>query len=340
MDPEFPLSVGVDPGLGVVSGGGETVPAVAARPQRAWLRQRERGSGLAIGSLLWATRILGRTGVLPILWLVSGYYTLFGEAAKRASTEYLGRILPDGKAGFVRRFRHIFTFVRVALDRFFLVQGRFDLFEITHTGGEHIARHVEEGSGAILVGAHLGSFEAMRAGSRARSVRLNMLVHFEQAKMINAFLGAADPEFMVRVIEIHPGQLDHVFEAKERLEAGELVGIMADRVGLGGQTIPAEFLGSTADFPSGPFSLAAALGQPVYLTFGLFEGPRSYHLHCEPFTEAVQIPRRERASTLPKLVQRYAGRLEHYCRLAPYNWFNFFDFWERAADDRSEPSPR
>jgi predicted LPLAT superfamily acyltransferase len=27
-------------------------------------------------------------------------------------------------------------------------------------------------------------------------------------------------------------------------------------------------------------------------------------------------------------MQRYADRLEHYCRLAPYNWFNFHDFWQ------------
>lgn len=286
-----------------------------------------------------ATRVFGRQGVLPILWLITGYFTLFGGAARRASTDYLRRILPDGRVGFARRFRHILTFVRVALDRFFLVQGRFELFEITHTGGEHIKRHVEEGRGAILVGAHLGSFEAMRAASREREVRLNMLVHFEQAQRINAFLGDADPEFMVRVIEIHPGQLNHVFEAKERLEAGELVGIMADRVGLGGKTVKADFLGAPADFPAGPFSLAAALGQPVYLTFGLFEAPRSYHLYCEPLSEAGEIPRRQRAAALPALVQRYADRLAYYCRLAPYNWFNFFDFWETAADDRSDSAP-
>jgi predicted LPLAT superfamily acyltransferase len=27
--------------------------------------------------------------------------------------------------------------------------------------------------------------------------------------------------------------------------------------------------------------------------------------------------------------QRYAERLSHFCRIAPYNWFNFFDFWQK-----------
>jgi Predicted acyltransferase len=26
-------------------------------------------------------------------------------------------------------------------------------------------------------------------------------------------------------------------------------------------------------------------------------------------------------------MRRYAARLEHYCREAPFNWFNFYDFW-------------
>ena len=26
--------------------------------------------------------------------------------------------------------------------------------------------------------------------------------------------------------------------------------------------------------------------------------------------------------------QRYADCLTRYCKLAPYNWFNFFDFWQ------------
>jgi len=28
-------------------------------------------------------------------------------------------------------------------------------------------------------------------------------------------------------------------------------------------------------------------------------------------------------------MQHYADRLTHYCRSAPYNWFNFFDFWQK-----------
>jgi predicted LPLAT superfamily acyltransferase len=29
-------------------------------------------------------------------------------------------------------------------------------------------------------------------------------------------------------------------------------------------------------------------------------------------------------------MQRYADRLEYFARLAPYNWVNFYDFWEES----------
>jgi predicted LPLAT superfamily acyltransferase len=30
------------------------------------------------------------------------------------------------------------------------------------------------------------------------------------------------------------------------------------------------------------------------------------------------------------LAQHYTRRLEYYAEIAPYNWFNFYDFWHPA----------
>jgi predicted LPLAT superfamily acyltransferase len=29
-----------------------------------------------------------------------------------------------------------------------------------------------------------------------------------------------------------------------------------------------------------------------------------------------------------EMLTRYVQALERHCRAAPYNWFNFFDFWK------------
>jgi predicted LPLAT superfamily acyltransferase len=107
-----------------------------------------------------------------------------------------------------------------------------------------------------------------------------------------------------------------------------MVALLADRVGLNDKHVVVDFLGKPARFPTGPFLLAALLKRPVYLVFGLYFEPNRYELFCEPFAEELTLPRKDRAGALKDVVQRYATRLEHYARLAPDNWFNFYDVWQ------------
>ena len=65
----------------------------------------------------------------------------------------------------------------------------------------------------------------------------------------------------------------------------------------------------------------------VVLCFGLYRGGRRYEIHLERFADAVTLDRRDREASVRPWVERYARRLEHHCRAAPYNWFNFYDYW-------------
>jgi Predicted acyltransferase len=114
---------------------------------------------------------------------------------------------------------------------------------------------------------------------------------------------------------------------QERVDAGELLVIVGDRVPAheAGRTTEAQFLGSTAPFAQGPYVLA--MRWAARLSVLLPERARRLRLYFEPFAERIELPRRERAQHLAAWAQRYAARLEHYCRKAPYQWFNFFDFW-------------
>lgn len=121
---------------------------------------------------------------------------------------------------------------------------------------------------------------------------------------------------------------------QERIDAGELLVIVGDRVPATemGRTVEATFLGAPARFAQGPYILAHALGCPVYLFFCL-KTRQDYTLYFEPFAERIELPRHARATHLATLAQRYASRLEHHCRKAPFQWFNFFDFWARPKKD-------
>jgi predicted LPLAT superfamily acyltransferase len=87
------------------------------------------------------------------------------------------------------------------------------------------------------------------------------------------------------------------------------------------------FLGEPAAFPLGAFRLAAMLRQPIVLMFGVYRGGRRYDIHFELLADFTDAPGGGRSALVEQAIGRYAERLEHYCRLAPYNWFNFYDFW-------------
>jgi len=69
----------------------------------------------------------------------------------------------------------------------------------------------------------------------------------------------------------------------------------------------------------------------VILAFGVYRGGNRYDLHMEVFAERIDLPRGRREEALRDYVQQYATRLEHYARLAPYNWFNFYDYWVKDS---------
>jgi len=295
---------------------------------KTWLGVAEKGSLFGIRFFFVACTVFGRGVARFCLKPVVLYYVLFHGKTRRASCDYLRRV--TGKATFWMAFRHMLTFAEISIDRVFFLQGRFSQMRVASNGFEQMRKLQVEKRGAILLGAHLGSFEAMRALASSNSVPLNIVGYFKNARLINGVLQRLNPTMNARLISVEPG-VDFVLKLKERIEAGELVAVLGDRVGLGDRVVEVDLLGGKARLPAGPYWLAATLRCPVFLTFGLFHEPGRYDLYCEPFAELIDLPRGHREAGAQAYAQRFADRLEHYCRLAPDNWFNFYDFWRSPA---------
>lgn len=302
---------------------------------RHWLVQRERGSRLALKAMTWIALRLGYGAGRLLLYPICGYFMLVTGAARRASRAYLRRVL--GRSSSWRElFHHYHCFASTILDRVYLLSedppGRFDAR--VH-GAELIRERRARGQGCILLGSHLGSFEVLRTlGVVHHDLPINVLMYQENSKKISAVFHALNPRAARRVINI--GAPDSLLRARECIAQGELVGILGDRVVDGDKVVPCTFLGERAMFPAGPLLMASALGAPVILFFGLYRGAGRYDVHFELLAEKITISKQpeQRRRDLECWVQRYAARLEHYCRAAPFNWFNFYDYWnerERAA---------
>ncbi len=289
-----------------------------------WLAVAERGSVMGIRIVVWLATTLGRAPTRLLLRAVAAYFVLVRPAVRRFSRRYLERI--HGRATLAMVYAHVLRFAEVALDRVFIVSGKDHYFEVTRTGHHYLEELGAAGRGAILLGAHLGSFEAMRMQADREGFGIHILGQFRNARMINAALTALNPRSNARLIAKGDG-VEFMLRIREKLGQGDRVAILADRVGKGERTAEVSFLGQRAHFPTGPYLLAALMKCPVYLTFGLYRAPNRYDLFCEPFEEEIVLPRSSRDDALAAYAQKFATRLEHFVRLAPDNWFNFYDFW-------------
>ena len=278
--------------------------------------------------MTWISLRLGRRIARGVLHLIASYFVLFSPGSRHASRDYLQRAL-DRPVRWTDMYRHFFTFAATIHDRVYLVNRRFDLFDFEVHGEDTLRHLIADGNGVFLMGAHLGSFEVIRAlGRKDTDVRVAMVMHEDNAQKINAMLAAINPEAVQDIIGL--GHIDSMLQVRERLDEGCVVGMLADRTPGNDTLYPVNILGASANLPIGPFRMAALLQRPVVFMTGLYLGGNRYAIHFDTLADFSAVPRGQRDAALQTAISRYAALLDQYCRKAPYNWFNFFDFWQTA----------
>ena len=290
-----------------------------------WQTRTERGHQWLMRLMVFLSLRLGRRMTRPLLLPISLYFLLFVPGARRASRTFLGRV--HGRpARMSEVFRHIHHFASTIHDRVYFLNERFDAFDIDVEGRECF----DPPDAAILVGAHFGSFDALRGAAWSeRDLPITMMMYPDNARKIQRVLDAINPHRAGDIIEL--GQIDSMIEADHRLQRGHLVGMLADRSLATDPMTVRSFLGAPAPFAEGPFRMAALLRQRVLFMAGVYLGGNRYRVIFEPIADFRQTPRAERREAIASAMDRYVERLESLVREHPENWFNFFDFWAGAA---------
>jgi predicted LPLAT superfamily acyltransferase len=294
-----------------------------------WRQRPERGSMTLLRFMAAVSHLLGRAPSRALLYLIAIYFVIFAPTARRHARNYLRRALRR-EPRFADRFRQVLYFATTIHDRVYLLDERFDQFEISIEGEELMRTVVASGQGGFLMGAHMGSFEVTRAlGLHQPGLNVVMAMYADNARKINTMLSALQPSVKPEIISL--GHVEAMLKVRERLDEGAFVGIMGDRT-LGDEPLQeVRFLGSPARFPVGPMRAAALMRRPMIFMLGLYRGDNRYHLVFEMIADFSLVERAQRAHAVEEAIKRYAALVEQYCRSDPYNWFNFFDFWAEAA---------
>ena len=301
-----------------------------------WAAHRERSSLWVLRLMRWIALTAGRRVSRWVLHPITLYFVLFGGEATRQSRRYLNRVL-DRPARWRDVYRHVHTFAATVLDRVYFLQDRLDAFDINHSDVHLIDERINRGDGAFMVGAHFGSFEALRALGHERGRRVAMVMYEDNARLINETLAAIAPNAQIQTIAL--GRLGAMLALRNWLDGGGVAGMLADRT-LPGPTLRSKthwlpFLGAPARFSDGPFRLAAMLKRPVVFIAGVYLDDNRYELRFEHLAD-FSAEGIDADALIRTTLEKYVAHLEGLCRQVPYNWFNFFDFW---ADDASAVHP-
>lgn len=317
-----------------------------------WRKQSERSTRFMLSLIAFIGTRVPRRAVRLLLYPIVVYFLITGGRSTRASIDFLRKAL-QRKPTLTDRWRHYFAFASCTLDRILLLGGQHRSIRVDATRSAGIKQIVGANRGCLLIVAHFGSTEVLRftppavdtgvdstadsdSAREATHIKTSILMDRNAGKMLTELLERLNPRLALNIIDASERGPQLVLKLKEALQAGSMVCVMADRVTEGEGFVTVDFLGGKARFAETPWILASVLRVPVILGFGIYQGGNRYSSHFELFADDPPGRPQSRSQQIAEFAQRYASRLEHYVRLAPYNWFNFYDFWlnDEKADRR------
>ena len=304
-----------------------------------WADLRESTFVTGIWFMYGVYRVFGRFPFRLFLYPVVSYYWLSRPLARSSSMEYLQRLhesqgVFSKPPGYWQGYKHFLRFGETLLDKLLAIGGNYPTGKVDLSEQKTIWNELEENRGCLIVTAHLGCLELMQSASTwERKFKINILVHTEHATSFNRILKRINPDAGVNFLQVTGFNAPAAMMLADRIAAGEIIAIAGDRVPTSGERmVKVPFLGKPAPSPTGPYMIASLLACPAYAMVCMRHGP-GYVLKVEKMADAVATPRNKRNEMIEQQATKYALWLEHRVAESPFDWFNFFPFWDQVARD-------
>ena len=257
-------------------------------------------------------------------WMVP-FYMFRNRGGSSASYRYFRRRLGRRplRALFDVYAQH-FRFGQVIVDRFAMFAGQ--TFHFDFEGKELLDQLEMEPSGLMLLSSHVGNYELSGYSMWLRQKWLYALVFEGETATVMEQRRRMFEANHVRMVPVSD-DMSHVYTLSTQLAEGNVVSMPTDRIFGSPRSVECQFLGAPARFPLGPFALAVQREVPVVAVFVMKESVRRYRIVVRPIEADVLLPRRQR---MEQMAQRFADEMGEILHRYPHQWFNFYEFWERA----------
>jgi lauroyl/myristoyl acyltransferase len=197
------------------------------------------------------------------------------------------------------------------------------------SGVEHFEALQSRAGGAIILTAHMGSYDLGARLFAEYSTRRIVMVRAPEADPETREFEESQVNDGVQ-ISFNTDRADTALDLLGALQSGEVIAIQGDRVTEGIASIETTLFGKQARVPAGPFALAMASRAPIYPLFIIRLGRRRYRLlTCAPI-EVVRTSR-NRDDDLRRGVEQWSRTLEQTIGEAWHQWFAFEPYYEESA---------
>ncbi len=282
---------------------------------------KSKGTVAGYKIFVYLLRTLGVRAAYALLVFVAGYYYITQRRSNRAIKYYFRRRVgyPSWRAQLAV-YRSYFTFGQTIIDKIAIRSGLKKSFTFEFDGREKLVQLLAEKRGGVLISAHVGNFEI--AEHFFAEIDLDCRIHLVTTDLehsaIKDYLDSISKMSPVKFITIKD-DLSHIFEINAALADNGLVCFTGDRYLDGAKLMRENLLGREAAFPAGPFLIASRLNAPVIFVYVMKEKGLHYHLYARN----AEVKRRDEVG----LLKAYTASVAEMMKTYPYQWFNYFDFW-------------
>ncbi len=308
-----------------------------------WSNIAEAGTLFGLQFLRIIYQVFGRWLVSLFLLPTVAYFMLFRGQSRRASHAFLQahyQQYPEywaKKPTWFDSAKHFYVFAETVVDKLLSWFVKIDVNNFIIEHPERIDELMQDSRGQLIIGSHMGNLEYCRGFMhRYKDKHINILVHDKHSQNYNTIMQQLNPESRLNVFQVSEFDVPTMLIIKQKIDAGEWVFIAGDRSPLSGaeRTVTVDFLGKKAQLPIGPYMLAKGLGCPVKLMFSYCDylskdkhQAKRVHFEVVPFVDKLVLARGDREAQIQAYAQQFSDALQAQCAKAPYQWFNFYDFW-------------
>lgn len=256
---------------------------------------------------------------LPVIYaivdVVIVFYMIFRPSATKAQYQLFHLRFGKNKVqSLLSVYRNMRQFGKVIIDRFAVYGGR--QFNITIENNKWLEDCYQSDLPLVILSGHIGNFELAGYFLKPKNKQMYVVMYGGDKAVVmqnrTKFLTPNDIHLI-----FSQSDTNYLFEINNALANGDMLAMLADRVFGSKRTLTTNILDKDVRLPLGPFKTTLLRPANICVVFAVKTSTRDYTIYLTPIN----------ATTPQELADNYAKEIDKIMRRYPYQWFNYYNFW-------------